>query len=1150
MPHLEPTYLRYIYDGLLKGSIHPENAAELPDGLIGLYEEAFDERTSVIERQKLSDRFAIWALLKKEVSAVFVAEVLGDKEDEIQDFISTYSSWFNSPESGKYQLYHERLKVYLLQKISEKEIHELHERLILRLEKGIKEQKADEFEWYGLEFLTGHLGVSAMLNGDGQKLLNLAYAQTHWQRQLKISKGFKWTKNGLKAVMTWASKYNDDEVIECGLQMVDLHHQEQNAAPQIVALVAEGDFDSALKRIAHFSGNDKEGLKRKFILYMLCLMELTLLDSKDKPFRKEGIEKLLKHLDEQLPVDHSILNWIDFYPSYTVFLMCFEWAALGLDYLIVNKRTDDFQNDWNGLLKSSSNPYLLFPIKEKGPYNNLQFEVLKECARGLCSEKLKSRYLAIISTELKKQRQIEKAASTIQEALEYAQDISDDSIKCIALANISTELIKQNQIEKARFLLLEAIECARGISNEIEQKGALEHISNEKMYCCTELAKQEKVKEAIEFAQDISDDSIKSIAIANISTELAKLGKFKEAQTQIQQALECARSLSIDLQKATPLAKISTELAKQGKIEEAASVMQEALNCYRNISFDDHFFDLVKNIGLTDISTELAKQGKIEEAFNCTKDINDYSDKSTAVLAISSEFAKQGKIEKALDCTKHINVNSDKSKALMNISAMLFKNGKLEDAALFMQEAFKYHQEINYDYFKSAVLANIAKDLAKQGATEEALEYLSGITYWREKRDALNYISIQFATKGKYEEAVECALSMYNMFEFSESGVKDVTTELYSQGRAEEVRSFISSTLKCLKSMPYSVSKVYALAAISIELAKLGEIEEALTCARGIINSQGEIEEALTFARGIINLQKIISLTVISTELFKKGKIKEAASVIEEALTCARGISSDTHFNFDKSLCLSLISTELTKQCKIAEALKLVRRIKNGYIQDNSLKDISTELANQEKIKKAIELARRIKNEEVKIEALANISAELSKHGKVEEASSIIQEALDYAHDIGDETEKSSALKCIAIELIKKRNWSLAEKIGCEITKIIKRQDCFKLFGKISSEKIDVFESLNGFKRLNTLEARFFYLKGWLENLKLNSANKEITINTILFIKEDMISIERLLILHTLNQFFFEKIPEEKIQRFNRTLNLQWAIDIKNQLPN
>lgn len=31
MSQLEPTYLRYIYDGLVKGSIHPENAAELPD---------------------------------------------------------------------------------------------------------------------------------------------------------------------------------------------------------------------------------------------------------------------------------------------------------------------------------------------------------------------------------------------------------------------------------------------------------------------------------------------------------------------------------------------------------------------------------------------------------------------------------------------------------------------------------------------------------------------------------------------------------------------------------------------------------------------------------------------------------------------------------------------------------------------------------------------------------------------------------------------------------------------------------------------------------------------------------------------------------------------------------------------------------------
>jgi hypothetical protein len=36
---------------------------------------------------------------------------------------------------------------------------------------------------------------------------------------------------------------------------------------------------------------------------------------------------------------------------------------------------------------------------------------------------------------------------------------------------------------------------------------------------------------------------------------------------------------------------------------------------------------------------------------------------------------------------------------------------------------------------------------------------------------------------------------------------------------------------------------------------------------------------------------------------------------------------------------------------------------------------------------------------------------------------------------------------------------------------------------------------------------------------------------------------------YTLNQLFFSNLSQEKLDRYNRTLNLQWAIDIKNQLP-
>jgi hypothetical protein len=155
MSKIEPSYLRYIYDGLEKGEIHSDNAAALPEGLIGLYDEAFDESKPVQERQKLLVTFAIWALLKKEVSAQFVAELLEVPTQEIVDFIATYSSWFTSPESGKYQLYHERLKVYLLQKLNELNINMILSKLIkfLNKKKQTKEISIYSEEWKGYYYL-------------------------------------------------------------------------------------------------------------------------------------------------------------------------------------------------------------------------------------------------------------------------------------------------------------------------------------------------------------------------------------------------------------------------------------------------------------------------------------------------------------------------------------------------------------------------------------------------------------------------------------------------------------------------------------------------------------------------------------------------------------------------------------------------------------------------------------------------------------------------------------------------------------------------------------------------------------------------------------------------------------------------------------
>ena len=681
MPHLEPTYLRYIYDGLIKGSVHPENAAELPNGLIGLYEEAFDERTSVIERQKLLQRFSIWALLKKEVSAAFVAEVLGEIEDDIQEFICTYSAWFNSPESGKYQLYHERLKVYLLQKLSEKEIYALHEKLIGRLEQGIEDQKADELEWYGLEFLAGHLSVEAKLNGDGKKLIDLAYSQNHWQRQLKISKGYSWTKSGLKEVMSWASKYNDDEVIECGLQMVDLNHQEQNAAPQIVALIAQGDFDSALKRIEQFGGNDKEGLQRKFILYMLCLMELTLLDSKDKSFQKEGIEKLLKHLDEQLPVDHSLLNWSEFYSSYHVLNI--------VDQLLI------FHIDACFLFQYSSK-WELEQIKKFEATKSINYQFLL----GICSY-ITDEYWRII-------RIIELSTLVYEEP--------DDSTSSKEIMIKATELVR-NYEGGLKHKLVKLLCLNHLDQNEIfdaiqSLELFLDELNDEKLICLIQIFKkiqeQKKsiefysIEELFEFTDAIPNDYQKSLLIVEIVKVLSVLGNYEKAKTYALRITDYPRvritalnhilldsnknKLSIDEMKqliAVEIKKIEDDWELDIVYSESIDINIQLMNIKESIQLVDKIKDdYWKNESILKIVKSLnLSVGKNEDELKLLEKLDGFSEeKIEAIISLALKYWGLNEIQTAIMLIDYawkesyqIELESGMNQAQLNLCECIFK---------------------------------------------------------------------------------------------------------------------------------------------------------------------------------------------------------------------------------------------------------------------------------------------------------------------------------------------------------------------------------------------------------------------------------------------------------------------------------------------
>ena len=157
MQQLEPTYLRYVYDGLSKGSISSNNPTSLPIGFIGLFEDEFPSSMPLVERMSILNRLATWALLKGPVSIEMVAEVLNEHPDKTKALIDTYSKWFNSPEPGKYVLYHDRLRTYLLQKLSNHEVQDLNETLISYLENALNSEGLKEAESYALEHLSTHM---------------------------------------------------------------------------------------------------------------------------------------------------------------------------------------------------------------------------------------------------------------------------------------------------------------------------------------------------------------------------------------------------------------------------------------------------------------------------------------------------------------------------------------------------------------------------------------------------------------------------------------------------------------------------------------------------------------------------------------------------------------------------------------------------------------------------------------------------------------------------------------------------------------------------------------------------------------------------------------------------------------------------------
>jgi tetratricopeptide (TPR) repeat protein len=1115
MRQIEPTYLRFIHDALAFNTIHKDNISALPEGLIGMYEEAFSNDQNVSSKARFIKFFAAWSLLKKEVSTSLMADLLDSEEWEVIDFISVYTKWFNSPSSGKYLLYHERLRVFFLQKISSDQLNQTNQTIISKCQLALELRNGDEWEVYALKHLPSHLLVAAMQSeSDGVVFKKLVYDTTFWSRQLEISKGYEWSKRMLNQSMTWAAKQNTDELIECALNKIDLHHMEQNDAPRIVELVAQNDIETALQRIESFGGNDKEGLKRKFITYMLCLMELTLLDSKDKPFRRDAIEKIIKHFDENMPVDHSILNWNDFFSSYLMFLISYECSQIDIDWLIVYTRTRKWDTAW---------------ISLKGSYNEKQINILLRSARCISIELIKSEALKLIAIELANESKIEESTKLIKESLISAHNICDEMDKCSAFSAIAAELANQGNIEESTKLIEETLRTVNKISDEGEKSTALSLIAIQQ-------AKQGKIEDSLITSRNIKDESDRSSTLTLIASELAKQGDIEQSSSVLEESLSTIRLESNEFLKSKVLNEIVAELFKQGKIEESSKVQEESLSIARSIIDMDHW----KTSSLIAIVSELANQGKIEQSLNLLDEslkianvITDNYWKSSVLTEISVELARQGKIEQSsklleesLKTASLISDESAKSWVLKGIATELLKQGNIE-------KSMKIANVINNESDKISVLKEALAELAKYEKlieiTEVLEEYLSTShgfinDYWRSLE--LKEVGIELAKKGEIEESLKIIRSLNSEY-LKCSALRLIAAELATQGKIEDSLIIIEESINIARIINDENDRYSALTAISAELAKQGKIEESLSEVSGISS----------------NYWQSSALTEIASELATQGNVKKSSKIIEESLKTARGESD----NYGKSKALVKIGAELAKQGKIEASLKVIeeslfstRDISEEWSKSIALTEIAAELSKQGNITESINIAHGISDDYVKTLALTEIAAEMVKQG-------MIEESLNIAFGLKDESNFSFLLRKIATALVKQENWSLAEKTGLLIPLIYERQCCWKEIAAVILDHNSWQKSFKEHSQFSSDEARLFYLKGWAENINVIDINDYCIYKTLHIVYDDIDNLEKILLKYAANQVFFNTTFRKNYSHLNRTLNIQWVLDIKNQ---
>ena len=1072
MPKLEPTYLRYVYDGLNKGSLNAENASALPQGFIGLFEQEFTQKTPVSERKKVLNQLALWALFKGPVSVNLALAVLELEEEQMKDLVDIYSSWFNSPESGKYQLYHERLRVYLLQKLKAEEVQALNEKLISFLEEAVKQAKGEEDEYYALEHLHQHMALESQLGNHYERLHGYVNQESLWRRQIQLSKGYAWSQNAVQqGIKEGARRNHEMNTIRSTVNSVKLMTQEQNSAEDILNLLNEGDYLTALKRAETWEG------ERQFKLYLLFIHELTIGTSKEADFRKEACKAVLEAID-QTPKDHSVLDWCKFYPELAIYNYHEELLKMELDGVVIWSRGD----------------YNLSQLIKEINAHKINYEIIINLAKNITeSGKRKSKFYFEISGVLMDQNNLKEALisiSNIQDNywkhksylniskilfskgeqieskrildLSYENALLVDSsgfrdYKSIALQDVSERMMIQGHKEESlkiasklhvavdRCILYSKIlkemvkQGHKAESLEIASKIECEEVSlQDYIYSglCESLIKQDDKSGALELLSKIKDNYYEYQSLLEFSSDLFNSGNKKESQEYLERALISAQGIHKKYtfkDESDALFKIADVLIKQENYSKAEEIIDKIYLLVSKILDDRDIDENRKKISFSYF--KLKNRKKFSDVIS---KISCRVKRSSIYQSLSTELFINGDLERSEELLSKINDDNVLiSKHYLSCSKSLYVKGDLNNHKVVIDKAIEFAESIKDQVDKYIMFFEISSLLSDQAQYKLSLETALKIPHYETLHNdvylKLSQTLIEKNYVGKFKNAILKSTYIPSKKVFIPQNPND--EDEYLRVTKQLIQN---KNLKAVFDIGLLIKDPIMRNNYCYEISK-------------ILISDGNFKDATLLASKINDIDyKLSAYMEIFKFFFKKEKKEESKNIFSEALKLVESATGEL-----KSKLYLELSTNLIQIGHFNEAQNLAKNItESGKRKSKFYFEISGVLMDQNNLKEALISISNIQDNYWKHKSYLNISKILFSKGEQIESKRILDLSYENAllvDSSGFRDYKSIALQDVSERMMiqghKEESLKIASKLHVAVDRCI-------LYSKILKEMV------------------------------------------------------------------------------------------------